>query len=107
MNITLDLNTVFDSLADRTRRDILRRVSRGEFTVGELAEEYKMTLAGVSKHIQVLQKAKLITKRREGKHYIISLKPMMLRAVSKELETYVRLWEERFNALDKVLQDIK
>jgi DNA-binding transcriptional ArsR family regulator len=103
----MDMDSVFTSLADRTRRDILRRVSLREFTVGELAEEYKMSFAGVSKHIQVLQKAKLIMKRREGRHYIISLKPTMLRAVSLELETYARMWEERFNALDQVLQNIE
>lgn len=70
-NIALD--RIFGALADVTRRDILKRVSRAEPTISELAKPYAMCLAAIAKHISVLEKAGLITKRRNGKEKVIRI----------------------------------
>jgi DNA-binding transcriptional ArsR family regulator len=99
----VDIDAVFSSLADATRRDILRRVSKRELSIGELARPYTMSFAGVAKHVEILEGAGLIQKRREGKHSIISLKPDALRVASSELTKCAEMWEKRFDALDKLL----
>ncbi len=96
------LDTVFASLADATRRDMVRRLSRKAYSIGELGKPYRMSFAGVAKHVEVLRRARLVQKRREGKHYIISLDPKMLRAASRQLDTYAQIWEARFDALEKL-----
>ncbi len=97
------LDFIFSSLSDPTRRDILKRVARRELSVNEVAEPYKLTLAAVSKHLQVLEKAKLIEKRREGNHQFVALSPPSLEEAAKHLEHYRKLWEDRFERLDKIL----
>jgi DNA-binding transcriptional ArsR family regulator len=101
----IDLNKVFDSLADPTRRDILKRVAKKELSVNAVAEPYKLTLAAVSKHLKVLEKAKLIHKRREGNYHFVVLSPPPLKEASKYLKQYQKLWEDRFDRLDKILEN--
>jgi DNA-binding transcriptional ArsR family regulator len=103
----MDLNTIFYSLADPTRRDILKRVARKEMSVNEVAEPYHLTLAAVSKHLQVLEKAHLIEKRREGNHQFVALSPPAVEVASKYLEQYQKLWEDRFERLDSILEKEK
>ncbi len=91
------LDAVFGSLADPTRRDILQRISRIELSVSEIARPYDLTLAAVSKHLQVLEKAKLIRKHRLGKQQFVALSPPRLNAASKYLEKYRGIWEERLD----------
>ena len=69
------LDSIFGSLADTTRRDILRRVAGHELSVGEIASSYDISLAAVSKHLIVLEQARLVTKRREGKLQVVGLSP--------------------------------
>jgi DNA-binding transcriptional ArsR family regulator len=104
---TLSLDSVFSSLADPTRRDILRRLVKEQLTVGEIARSYDITLAAVSRHLKVLEKAKLIIKRRRGKEQVVSVAPQALKGASDYLENYRLLWDERFQALDKLLEEIK
>jgi DNA-binding transcriptional ArsR family regulator len=101
------LNTIFYSLADPTRRDILKRVAKKELSVGEVAEPYKLTFAAVSKHLQVLEKAYLIHKRREGTFKYIALSPPAVEKAAKYLEQYQKLWEEKFDRLDALLESEK
>lgn len=101
---SLDLNVIFHSLADATRRDILRRVSRKELSVSTLAESYTMSLAGVAKHIDVLEKAKLIVKHRRGKEQRVCIVPKTVEKVQSHLKGYEELWEKRFETLDEVLK---
>lgn len=102
---TVQLDSVFYSLSDPTRRDILQRVAGFEHTIGELARKYDISFAAVSKHVQVLQKAKLITKRKEGKQQMVSLAPGALKGADEYLEQYRQMWEERFNKLDSLLKE--
>jgi len=101
------LNNVFGSLSDQTRRDILKRLSKGSMNVGEIAKHYKLTFAAVSKHIQVLEKARLIIKKRRGKEQIVSIYPHALVAAGKYIDMYKQLWGNRLDSLDVYLQSIK
>lgn len=99
------LDSIFGSLADATRRDILRRVEHCELSVGEVAAYYDLTFAAISKHIKILEKAKLIIKRRRGKEQMVSLAPQAFRSVDEYLDYYRRTMERRFDALEQFLQD--
>ena len=99
-----ELDSVFGSLSDPTRRDILKRVSRKPMSVGEIEAHYKLTYAAVAKHLDVLERAGLITKTRRGKEQIVSLAPKSLAAASEYLEKYRELWENRLESLDKYLK---
>ena len=79
---TLNLNSIFGSLADPTRRDILNRVSQEELSVSEIAEPYQLTFAAISKHLKILEKAHLIIKRRHGKQAMVQASPTALKEAS-------------------------
>jgi DNA-binding transcriptional ArsR family regulator len=99
------LDQIFGALADVTRRDILKRVSQAEHTISELAEPYAMSLAAIAKHINVLEKAGLITKRRNGKEKVIQIQPQALALATAYLSEYEKIWKARFDALEKLLED--
>jgi DNA-binding transcriptional ArsR family regulator len=101
-NAQLDL--VFGSLSDTTRRDILRRVAKQELSVGEIASSYDISLAAISKHLVVLEKAQLITKRREGKLQVAMFSPTTFADASKHLERYRDIWESRLDRLERYLE---
>lgn len=88
------LDSVFGSLADPTRRDILRRVAFSELTISEIANPYDMSLAAVSKHIKILERAGLIVKRRKGKRYLARAVPGALAAAEEFLEQHRQLSED-------------
>ena len=98
-----ELDAVFAALADPTRRDILRRGTRKPMSIGEVAEPYRMSLAAVSKHIRVLEKAKFVTKKRVGKQYVVSIQPFAFEEASGYLKEYERLWNDRLDRLEKFL----
>jgi DNA-binding transcriptional ArsR family regulator len=102
---TLNLDYIFNSLADPTRRDILKRVAKKELSIGEIAEPYDLTFAAVSKHLKVLEKAQLITKHREGKQQLVALSPPAFKDAAQYLEWYKNMWEERFDRLEKLLKE--
>jgi DNA-binding transcriptional ArsR family regulator len=102
---TLSLDNIFSSLSDPTRRDILRRVARQEMSIGEIARYYDLTFAAVSKHLKVLERAKLIIKQRRGKEQMVTVVPQTLKDADEYLEQYRRLWEERFDRLDALLNN--
>jgi DNA-binding transcriptional ArsR family regulator len=102
---TLSLDNIFSSLSDPTRRDILRRVARQEMSIGEIARYYDLTFAAVSKHLKVLERAKLIIKQRRGKEQMVTVVPQALKDADEYLEQYRRLWEERFDRLDALLNN--
>jgi DNA-binding transcriptional ArsR family regulator len=101
------LDAAFAALADPTRRAILARLALGESTVNELAEPFDMSLPGISKHLKVLENAGLITRSREAQRRPAKLEPETLKAVSEWVETYRRLWEQRFDRLDDYLKDLQ
>src|ERR1700722_5108580 len=93
----LSLDSIFSSLADSTRRDILQRVSSEELSVGEIAKFYDLTFAAVSKHLKVLERAKLIIKRRRGKEQMVQLAPLALAEASEYLKWYQQFMEVRLD----------
>jgi DNA-binding transcriptional ArsR family regulator len=99
----LNLDSIFGSLADPTRRDILQRVATAEMSIGEIAEHYHLTFAAISKHLKILEKAKLIIKRRQGKQQYVSLAPQAFADATEYLEWYRKLWEQRLDSLEEYL----
>jgi DNA-binding transcriptional ArsR family regulator len=102
-----DLSATFAALADPTRRAILARLAQGESTVSELAEPFAMSLPAISKHLKVLEKAGLISRGREAQWRPCRLDPEALRPVDAWLETYRRLWEQRFDRMDDYLKKLQ
>lgn len=100
------LDAVFGSLSDPTRRDILKRISERSMSVGAIARHYKFSLAGVAKHLDVLERAGLISKTRRGKEQIVTIEPKALATANEYLEAYRQLWEQRLDSLDMYLKSI-
>jgi DNA-binding transcriptional ArsR family regulator len=100
----LNLDGVFGSLADPTRRDILQQVRQSELSVGEIAKQYNLTFAAISKHLKVMERAHLIVKRRRGKEQMVSIAPQTLADADKYLRQYQQLWESRLDALEELLK---
>jgi DNA-binding transcriptional ArsR family regulator len=101
------LDATFAALADPTRRSILARLARGDASVGELAEPFAMSQPAISKHLKVLERAGLISRGRDAQRRPCHLEASPLRDANDYLERYRAQWEERFTALDKVLEDLK
>jgi DNA-binding transcriptional ArsR family regulator len=101
---SLTLDSIFGSLADSTRRDILRRVAKTELSISALSKSYKMSFAAIAKHINVLEAARLVIKRKEGREQIISVNPKTISIAMNHLEQYEKIWNARFDALDEYLK---
>jgi DNA-binding transcriptional ArsR family regulator len=101
------LSLTLAAVADPTRRSILRRLTEGPATVGELAHPFRMSQQAVSKHLACLEKARLIAKRRDGRVHICSLDARPLEEVAEWAAEYRQFWEESFERLDVLLEDLK
>ena len=100
------LSVTFAALADPTRRAILARLAQGEASVTELAKPFDLSLPGVSKHLKVLQRAGLIRQSRNAQWRPCRLEPARLQEASEWVGEYRRFWDESFQRLDDVLQDL-
>ena len=96
-------DALFHALADRTRRDILRRVLAGEHSVSALAAKYDMSFAAVQKHVAVLERAGLITKRRSGREALASGDVEAVRSVGSMLTELEQVWRGRIARIDALL----
>ncbi|MGH3918207.1 MAG: ArsR/SmtB family transcription factor [Pseudonocardiaceae bacterium] len=96
-------DVLFHALADRTRRDIMRRVLAGEHSVSVLAAKYEMSFAAVQKHVAVLEKAGLLTKRRSGREQLASGDVEAVRSVASMLTELEQLWRGRIARIDELL----
>src|SRR3954468_9834189 len=105
MTTTVDdrLDAAFAALADRTRRDIVARLSQGEATVTELAAPYAMTLQAVSQHIRVLERCGLISRGRHRQSRPCRLEPRALETAVSWMEESRRVWTERMDRLESHL----
>jgi DNA-binding transcriptional ArsR family regulator len=99
------LDTVFHALADPTRRSILRRLARGEGTVGEIAKPYPVSLAAISKHLNVLEAASLIAREKRGSFQVVRLEPRALRDARSWLDFYEKFWTEKLDVLKTMLEE--
>jgi|SRR5690606_6080891 DNA-binding transcriptional ArsR family regulator len=101
------LDDTFAALADPTRRAILARLRSGEATVTELARPFAMSQPAISKHLKVLERAGLIVRGRDAQRRPCRLQAEPLKAATEWLEGYSRFWEDRYQQLDDLLDDLK
>lgn len=98
------LDLLFYALSDSTRRQILQMAREGTQTVGELAEPFKMSLAAVSKHIKILEKAKLLKRKKLGRVHECSFKPEALATAEKCIKFYTHFWNENLDGFASELE---
>lgn len=96
-------DALFHALSDRTRRDILRRVLAGEHSITTLAARYDMSFAAVQKHVAVLERAGLLTKRRHGREQLASGDVVAVRSVASMLDELEDVWRGRIARIDDLL----
>jgi DNA-binding transcriptional ArsR family regulator len=101
------LDRSFAALADPVRRAMIARLSRGPATVNELADPFPITKQAVSRHIQVLEAAGLITRTRDGQRRPCHLVPAALEALTSWLDEYRLETERRFRRMDALLKTVK
>lgn len=104
---TDNLSTTFSALADPTRRAILASLTSGAKTVSDLAQPFDMTLPAITKHLKVLEKAKLIERSREAQYRPCKLQPKPLIEIDKWIEKYRVFWEESFDRLDEYVNQLQ
>lgn len=96
-------DAMFHALADRTRRDIMRRVLSGPQSVSALAAKYDMSFAAVQKHVAVLERAGLLTKRRNGREQLASGDVQAVRSVASMLTELEQVWRGRIARIDELI----
>jgi DNA-binding transcriptional ArsR family regulator len=101
------LDTTFAALADPTRRAILARLAKGEASVLELAEPFAMSQPAISKHLKVLELAGLISQGRDAQRRPRRLEAKPLAEATEWLERYRRIWEQNFQRLDALLENLQ
>src|SRR5258706_15293070 len=99
-----NLDQTLIALADPTRRAILQRLSLGEARVTELADPFAMSLNSVSKHIRMLERARLVRRRRVWREHFLSINPKSLEEAGTWIEVQRAAWTLRLDALDAMLQ---
>lgn len=100
-----EVDRIFRALADRTRRDILRRTLIGDASLSELAADYHMSFAAVQKHVRVLEAAELVARAPRGRERIITGNPVALARAQQLLGRYEQLWRSRISRLDDLLAE--
>lgn len=97
------LDEIYGAISDATRRAIVAPLAGGDLTVGELAEKFPISLNGVSKHVKVLEKARLIERTVVGREHRLRLNAAPLSEAARWLEHYRQFWDERLEALETFL----
>lgn len=105
MSAPKTLDRTLLALADPTRRAILQRLSTGEACVTDVAEPFKMSLNAVSKHILVLERAKLVRRRKVGRVHYLSYRSEPLDSAAQWMEQTRHFWASRLDALEQLLRD--
>lgn len=105
--VTTRLDDTFSALSDPTRRAILARLASGEATVTELMQPFALSQPAISKHLQVLERAGLISRSRDAQRRPSRLEPKPLREAADWIEHYRRFWTESFDRLDDYLKEIQ
>ncbi|SNS60728.1 DNA-binding transcriptional regulator, ArsR family [Micrococcales bacterium KH10] len=100
-----EIDRIFKALADRTRRDIVRRTFSAESSISELAQHYKMSFPAVQKHIAVLEAADLVTRIPQGRERIIRGNPATIRRAQELLSHFEHIWRSRIDRLDALLAE--
>ncbi len=106
-NASTVLDATFAALADPTRRAILRRLTQGEASVTQLAEPFQMTQPAISKHLKVLERAGLISRRRDAQRRLCSIEADRLQGATQWLLGYREFWSGSFDQLDGLLAELQ
>jgi DNA-binding transcriptional ArsR family regulator len=101
------LDASFAALSDATRRGVLEQLGRADASITELAEKFHMTLTGMKKHVGVLEQAGLVTTQKVGRVRTCRLGLRGLEEEAAWIESYRQLWDARFDALDKIVEELK
>jgi DNA-binding transcriptional ArsR family regulator len=99
------LDASFSALSDATRRGVLQRLARSDASITDLAQTFGMTLTGMKKHVGVLEQAGLVATEKVGRVRTCRLGPRRLDEASAWLDWYRRMWDERFDELEKVVEE--
>ncbi len=102
-----EVDLLFHALSDRTRRDIMGKVSQGEQSISDLARQYEVSFAAIQKHVSVLEKASLVTKELRGRQKIVRNNPETLHRATELLAGYERLWTQRIEAIGQIIDQEK
>lgn len=105
VNYSHALDSTFAALSDATRRGILSRLATGEMSVTELAAPYDMSLPAVSKHLQVLESAGLVTRKKEGRVQRCRLAAAPMQSASEWIDYYRRFWDTQLDSLHQFLEE--
>ena len=97
----------FAALSDATRRGVLEQLGRADASITDLAEKFHMTLTGMKKHVGVLQQAGLVTTEKVGRVRTCKLGMRRLDEEAAWIKRYRQVWEERFDELDRVVEELK
>ena len=95
------------ALSDATRRGVIARLGRGEASISALAELFRMTLTGMKKHVQVLERAGLVVTEKVGRVRTCRLGTRGLAAEAEWIEAHRKLFEARFDALDEIIEELE
>jgi DNA-binding transcriptional ArsR family regulator len=101
------LDTTFAALSDPTRRGVLEQLVRADASITDLAGKFHMTLTGMKKHVGVLERAGLVTTEKVGRVRTCRLGLRGLDQEAEWIEQYRKLWAERFDELDKIVEELK
>jgi DNA-binding transcriptional ArsR family regulator len=104
--MTTRLDTSFAALSDATRRGVLEQLGRADASITDLAETFDMTLTGMKKHVGVLEQAGLVTTKKIGRVRTCRLGPHRLKAETVWLEKYRQRWDDRFDELDTIVEEL-
>jgi DNA-binding transcriptional ArsR family regulator len=102
-----EVDRLFHALADATRRDIVRRVIDGEYSISDLARLYPMSMTAVQKHVSVLEEAGLVAKQRRGREQRVLGRVEALQEAQRLLGAFEQLWSDRFDRMSDLLAQTK
>lgn len=102
-----ELDASFFALADATRRGVLEQLGRSDTSITELADKFQMTLAGMMKHVGILEQVGLVATEKVGRVRTCKLGARRLEQEAAWLERHRQLWDARFDELDRVVEELK
>lgn len=99
-----ELDLLFYALSDPTRRQILKMLHEGTQTITSLADPFKMSLAAISKHIKILEKAKLLNRKKMGRIHECTLNPVAFKSAEECIQFYTQFWNDRLDMFAETLE---
>ncbi len=99
-----ETDLLFHALSDRTRRGIMAKAGQREQSISDLARQYEMSFAAIQKHVTVLEKAALVSKRVDGRQKLVTTNPETLKRATELLARYERIWTGRMEAIDRLIE---